>query len=546
MGIFYTSETHFPTMNERKKLLLPVIFAVLLIVGMFIGAKLTPVHRMLGGSMSSGMYHYTKIQDILYLLEQKYVDPVDRERLVDVAIQGMLEQLDPHSAYITADQLAAINEEIQGNFEGIGVQFSIRNDTVVVLKVLSGGPAEREGILGGDRIVVVDGETIAGTSITNDEVMRRLKGPGGTRVEVGVFRQGRAGVIPFSLTRDVIQTSSVSASYLLTDRIAYLRIASFTGKTYREFMDSMQQLTTQGANALILDLRGNGGGLFDQAIRITNEFLGNRDLIVYTMGKSGRRTVHRANGKGIYQQMPVVVLIDDFSASASEILAGAIQDHDRGEIVGRRSFGKGLVQQQIPLTDGSALRVTTERYYTPSGRSIQKPYAHQHDDYINELMERFHSGAMQTPDTTQVHDSLRFRTLNKGRTVYGGGGITPDHFIPFHQRDENELLRSISRAGLLFEFAYEYADRNRNSITDVYSESGFVERYTLDPTTRQAFKAMAAQNRFPVRNIPPRTETRMFHIIKAHIARNIYGEQAFFRVYNKHDEAVLKALNLLQ
>jgi len=546
MGIFYTSETHFPAMKERKKLLLPVIFAVLLIVGMFIGAKLTPVHRMLGGSMSSGMYHYTKIQDILYLLEQKYVDPVDRERLVDVAIQGMLEQLDPHSAYITAEQLTAINEEIQGNFEGIGVQFSIRNDTVVVLKVLSGGPAEREGILGGDRIVRVDGVTIAGTSITNDEVMKSLKGPRGTRVEVGVFRPGRADVIRYTLTRDVIQTSSIAAAYMLDDRIAYLRIASFTGKTYREFMDSMLQLSNQGANALILDLRGNGGGLFEQSIRITNEFLGNRDLIVYTMGKSGRRTVHRANGKGIYQQMPLVVLIDDFSASASEILAGAIQDHDRGEIVGRRSFGKGLVQQQIPLSDGSALRVTTERYYTPAGRSIQKPYSHQHDDYFNELMERFHSGAMQTPDTTGVHDSLRFRTLNKGRTVYGGGGITPDHFIPFHHRDENELLRSISRTGLLMEFAYDLADRKRSEIIAAFSESDFVERYTLDSRTRQAFINVVTRHGFPVRNMPPSTEARMFHIIKAHIARNIYGEQAFFRIYNLRDEAVLKASSLLK
>ncbi len=532
-------------MNQSRKLVLPLVFSALIIIGMFIGAKLTPLNRMLGGARSSGVYHYGKIQDIIYLLDQKYVDPVDRERLVDVAIQGMLEQLDPHSVYISAEEMMRINEEITGHFEGIGVQFTIRHDSVVVLNVLPGGPAEREGLQGGDRIVEVNGEVMAGEELTNQEVMRQLKGPRGTTVEVGVLRPGRRDLIHFSLTRDVVVTNSVAASYLLDQQTGYLRINTFTGKTYREFMQAMSNLSAAGAKRLVLDLRSNGGGVFDQAIRVANEFLGNRDLIVYTMGKSGRRTVHRANGRGRYQKMPLVILIDDFSASASEIVAGAIQDHDRGYIVGRRSFGKGLVQQQIPLSDGSALRVTTERYYTPSGRSIQKPYTQHHDDYFNELFDRFQTDALQTPDTAEIDDSLKFQTLKKGRTVYGGGGITPDFFIPFHHPDDNDLIRRISRTGLIFEFAYDYADRNRHAITTQYSESEFVEQYVFDRHARRSFLAFLREHRMPVGTITGNTERRIFHLIKAHVARNVFGEQAFFMVYNRQDPAVEKALQLL-
>jgi len=534
------------TMNERKKLYLPLLFAALIIVGMFIGAKLTPVNRMLGGSVPRGVYQYSKIQDIIHLLDQKYVDPVDKEELINLAIQQMMEHLDPHSVYITAGELAAINEEITGNFEGIGVQFNIRRDTVMVLNIIPGGPAEQEGVLGGDRIVEVDGEIIAGNGITNEEVMRRLKGPRGTRVEVGVFRPGRKDIVRFTITRDVIRTESLQAFYMLDARNGYIRINTFTANTYREFIGAMRKLSSSGMEQLVLDLRGNGGGLFDQAIRITNEFLGKRDMIVFTRGKNSPQRIHNANGKGQYQQLPIVVLIDEFSASASEIVAGAIQDHDRGKVVGRRSFGKGLVQQQIPLSDGSALRVTTERYYTPSGRSIQRPYLHSQEEYFAELHDRFLNENTAIPDTSAIPDSLKFKTLKAGRTVYGGGGITPDHFIPSHSQIESPGLRRLIRTGILFDFAYDFADRNRHAITERYDADAFVTDFTFQQDDIQSFRRRAEHLGVAHRELTAKAEERMLFLIKAHVARNIYGEATFFKVYNQQDEAVQKAIRVMK
>jgi carboxyl-terminal processing protease len=530
-------------MNTRKHLLMPLLFAALLIVGMFIGAKLTPVNRMFGGSMSASIYNHNKLQDILYLIGQEYVDPVDQNKLMDLAIQGMLEQLDPHSVYITAEEIAAVNEEITGNFEGIGVQFNIRYDTVVVLNVLKGGPAEKEGLLGGDRIVTVDGESIAGVGITNSDVMKRLKGPGGTRVELEVVRKSRPGKLSFSLTRDVIHTNSLGASYMLNSTTGYVRINTFAEKTYGEFMEAMAQLTREGQKRLVLDLRGNGGGLLDQAIQITNEFLQNGEMIVYTMGKSGKKKIHRANGNGQYRTMPLAVLIDEFSASASEILAGAIQDHDRGTIIGRRSFGKGLVQQQISLTDGSALRLTTERYYTPAGRSIQKPYSQNQEEYYGELLERFQQGTMQTPDTIPAADSLKFKTLKKGRTVYGGGGITPDHFIPFHHPNDSELFKELYRSGIMYEFAYDYADRQRETLVTQYDTLRFVKNYAPDKAVLQEFWKMALSQGFSPNDRNASTDEKTLHFIKAYIARNIYGEEPYLMIINQKDEAVKRAFN---
>jgi len=544
MGIFYTvSSTRNHPMKTRKQLLMPLIFATLLIIGMFIGAKLTPVNRMFGGSMSASIYNHNKLQDILYLISREYVDPVDQNQLMDLAIQGMLEQLDPHSVYITAEEIAAVNEEITGNFEGIGVQFNIRYDTVVVLNVLKGGPAEKEGLLGGDRIVTVDGELIAGVGITNSEVMKRLKGPGGTTVKLEVVRKSRPGKLPFSLTRDVIHTNSLGASYMLNTTTGYIRINTFAEKTYREFMEAMAQLAKEGQKRLVLDLRGNGGGLLDQSIRITNEFLQNGEMIVYTMGKSGKKKTHRADGKGQYRTIGLVVLIDEFSASASEILAGAIQDHDRGTLIGRRSFGKGLVQQQVSLTDGSALRLTTERYYTPAGRSIQKPYTHNQEEYYGELTERYHQGTMQTPDTSPVADSLKFKTLKKGRVVYGGGGITPDLFIPFHHPDDTELFKQLFRSGILYEFAYDHADRQREAILARYDTLRFVKSFNPDKSMLQEFWKMAAKQGFNPRERTSRTDERTLHLIKAYIARNLYGEEPYLMILNQQDEAVRRAFN---
>jgi carboxyl-terminal processing protease len=544
MGIFYT-HLSVSLMSNQKKWLMPVMYAALIIAGMFIGAKLTPVNRMFNGAMSASIYNYNKIQDILFLLERDYVDKVDQNELVEMAIQGMLEQLDPHSVYISAAQIAAVNEEITGNFEGVGVQFAIRKDTIVVMNVVKGGPAEREGVLGGDRILEVDDQVVASTGVTNEDVFKLLKGPKGSQVKLKIYRPGRKTTISFTLARDVIRTNSVEVAYLLNQHTGYMKINTFSETTYSEFIQGMRQLTNAGMKKVILDLRGNGGGLLDQAIRITNEFLGPRDLIVYTMGKSGKKKTHYANGHGAYQDIGLVVLIDDFSASASEILAGAIQDQDRGVVVGRRSFGKGLVQQQVVLADGSALRVTTERYYTPSGRSIQKPYTHGQEDYYGELMERYSHGGMQTPDSTLLTDSLKFFTLRKKRTVYGGGGIMPDHFIPFHQKDETELYKQLSRSGIIYEFATDFADRNRTAITTQFDSVTFVQNYTPDAVTMKAFRAHAAKQGYPSEKPEAgATEAKLKLLIKAYIARSLFGEEPFYRIINQQDEAVKRAVSL--
>ncbi|MFO7722203.1 MAG: S41 family peptidase [Bacteroidales bacterium] len=534
-------------MNNRTKLWMPVVFAALIITGMFIGAKLTPVNRMFSGSMSASIYNYNKLQDILFLIERDYVDMVDQDSLVDMAIQGMLRQLDPHSVYITADQMAAIQEEITGNFEGIGVQFSIRRDTVLVMNVIGGGPAESAGLLAGDRVVNVDDKDIAGKGISNEEVMKLLKGPKGSAVKVEVVRPGLKEKQTFSITRNVIVTSSIEAAHMLTRRTGYLKLSSFTETTYADFMEEMATLNDGGMRNLVLDLRGNGGGLLDQAIRIANEFLGKKELIVYTMGKTGRKRIHAANGKGTYQKTGLVILIDDFSASASEIIAGAIQDNDRGMIVGRRSFGKGLVQQQISLTDGSALRITTERYYTPAGRSIQKPYSGTQEEYYGELMDRFHNGGMQSPDSAPHADSLKFQTLKKKRTVYGGGGITPDYFIPLHRKHDSELFRSLSGSGVIFEFASDYADRNRMNIMEKYDSVSYAGQFRLDESEMRSFWAFAATKGVPSdKAAQTQAEGRIRFLIKAFVARDLFGNETFYRIMNQQDDSVKKALSILE
>jgi carboxyl-terminal processing protease len=534
-------------MNNRIKLWMPVAFAALLIAGMFIGAKLTPVNRMFSGSMSASIYNYNKLQDILFLIERDYVDKVDQNSLVDMAIQGMLQQLDPHSVYITTDQMAAIQEEITGNFEGIGVQFSIRRDTVLVMNVIRGGPAEASGLLAGDRIVHVDDKDIAGRGISNDEVMKMLKGPKGSTVQVEVVRPGLKGRQNYTITRNVISTSSIEAAYMLSRKTGYIRLNTFAEKSYADFMEQMVLLQADGMKNLVLDLRGNGGGLLDQAIRITNEFLGRKELIVYTMGKSGKKKIHTANGNGTYQKTGLVVLIDDFSASASEIIAGAIQDNDRGMIVGRRSFGKGLVQQQVMLTDGSALRITTERYYTPAGRSIQKPYAGTQEDYYGELMERYQNGGMQSADSAPHADSLKFQTLKKKRTVYGGGGITPDYFIPLHRKHDSELFRNLSGSGVIFEFASDYADRNRMNIMEKYDSVSYAGQFRLDESEMRSFWAFAVTKGVPSdKAAQTQAEGRIRFLIKAFVARDLFGNETFYRIMNQQDDSVKKALSILE
>ncbi len=532
-------------MNKTLKILLPVIFALLLIAGMFLGSYLSSGSSALGGGVT-GKYRNDKIRDIMYLIQRDYVDKVDEKELTDLAIQGLLQQLDPHSVYIPAEELAAVTEEITGRFEGIGVQFTIRKDTVMVIRVIPGGPSETAGVLAGDRIVAVEGKKVAGVGITNDEVMKHLKGPGGTTIRISVFRKGRKELIEIPVTRDVIKTQSIDASYMATKQIGYIKLNTFAGNTYIEMMERMNELRVSGMKNLILDLRGNSGGLLDQAILIVNEFLEKDELIVYTQGKTGRKKLSFANGEGEYRNIGLTVLIDDFSASASEIIAGAIQDNDRGWIVGRRSFGKGLVQQQMTLADGSALRLTTERYYTPAGRSIQKPYSHNQEEYYNELMTRYLNGGMESPDSIPLTDSLKVFTLKKKRAVYGGGGIMPDYFIPMGRKHETPLYRELRNNGVIYEFASEFADRNRSVIANAYSGDQYMSRYSPDRKLMDEFRVYAAAREIKIEtNLPPETTRQLTHLIKAFIARDLYGDNIFYQILNSNDEAVLKALSVV-
>jgi carboxyl-terminal processing protease len=529
-------------MNPKLKIYLPLIFAALLITGMYLGAFLSPFTSHTGIEKTPGT-HSDKIQDILFLIRRDYVDDVNQEKLTDMAIQGLLAQLDPHSVYIPAEELASVNEEITGKFEGIGVQFMMRRDSVMVIKVIPGGPADKAGLLAGDRIISAEGKPLTGKKLTSDEVMKHLKGPGGTTIRLQVARQARKGLLTFAVTRDVITTHSIEAAYLIDSKNACLKLHTFAANTYSEFMERMQMLQSQGMKNLVFDLRGNSGGLLDQAILIANEFLGKDEMIVYTQRRNGRKKISRANGEGKYQSIGLVVLIDDFSASASEILAGAVQDNDRGWIVGRRSFGKGLVQQQVTLADGSALRLTTERYYTPAGRSIQKPYSHNQEEYYNELMTRYLNGGMESPDSIPLADSLKVFTLKKKRAVYGGGGIMPDYFIPLGRKHETSLYRELRDNGIIYEFASDYADLNRSTITRAFSGIAYVQRYQPGQPVMEQLRSFAATRGVMMeKSLPIETVRQLEHLIKAFVARDLYGDDIFYQILNSQDDTVKKAM----
>lgn len=521
---------------------MPIVFACLIIAGIFIGAKLTPVHRMFSGQMSANIYNYNKIQDILYLIEREYVDEVDRNRLVDMAIKGMIKQLDPHSVFITAEEMKAVRDELSGNFEGIGVQFSIWRDTIIVLGVIKNGPAENAGIKAGDRIIEVDTINVAGVGVSNEKTMSMLKGLKGTDVNVGIMRYGFDDIIRFQIIRDVIPTPSLDVAYMVNDKTGYIKINTFAENTYIEFMQGLRKLNRRGMNNLVLDLRGNAGGLLDQAVKLANQFLERHDPIVFTKRKSGKGRRFLANGKGSFKTGGLVILIDELSASASEIIAGAVQDNDRGFIVGRRSFGKGLVQQQVMLADGSALRLTTERYYTPAGRSIQKPYAESQEEYFAELLERIIRGD-DGLDTAGIDDSLIFKTLKENRTVYGGGGIMPDYVVS--RKEKIFYDHAVSTLNAITPFATDMVAAKGNKILNRYNNEGYIKNFNVGKRTLDSFYRYAniSRNRSSDNQIKD-IDRYIKHLIKAHIGRVLYGEEVFYRIINKKDEMVKKGISL--
>lgn len=489
-----------------------------------------------------------KFNALLYYVNQIYVEEVDSEALVEAAIVGMLEEMDPHSVYIPADELKAADEPLNGNFEGVGIQFNIFKDTIMVVSPISGGPSEKLGIMSGDRIVTVDGEVVAGTGVTNKDVQRLLKGPKGTKVTVGIKRSGERELLDFEIIRDKIPIFSVDASYMVAPGIGYIKVNRFAKTTMAEMYEALAKLRTQGMDDLILDLQGNGGGMLRTAIQMADEFLSEDKLLVYTEGRAFPREDTKARIPGRFEKGRLVVLIDQGSASASEIVSGAIQDWDRGLIVGRRSFGKGLVQRPVNLPDGSAVRLTVQKYYTPSGRCIQKPYDEGVDAYRKEKYERYMSGELLSLDSLELPDSLKFTTRIQQRTVYGGGGILPDIFVPIDTTDNSEFFSRILRKGLDNRFALNYVDSRREALEKEYpTEDDFIRDFILSKKMTLDFLAFVDTEGVEFDADGWETSRDAISLrIKAMIGRNMLEQSTFYRVISGLNESLQRAVTILQ
>lgn len=489
-----------------------------------------------------------KLSALFYHIETNYVDSVDLDGLVDDAISKMLEELDPHSVYIPAKEVAKANEGLEGNFEGIGIQFNILKDTILVVSPIPGGPSEILGIVAGDKIVSIDGENVAGIGVTNDDVTSKLRGSKGTKVTVGIRRKGEKNAIPFEITRDQIPIYSLDASYMASPTVGYIKLNRFSKTTMDEFKTAITALKTKGMQDLILDLQGNGGGFLETSIRLSDEFLGANELIVYTEGRAYKRNDSKATAAGNCEDGRLVILIDEGSASASEIVAGAIQDQDRGLIVGRRSFGKGLVQRPIPLPDGSVVRLTTQKYYTPSGRCIQKPYDDGSEAYYMEKYERYESGELLSLDSIYMPDSLKFFTENN-RLVYGGGGITPDVFVPIDTSQSSPLNTQLIRKGAINSFALTYTNQNRKALLKASPNvDSFIKNMSMEDVIAE-FKAYTATEYPDLEWKDEDYEHSKLMIdsrLKALIARNLWDFSAYYQVFNPQWPSYRAALRVLE
>jgi carboxyl-terminal processing protease len=521
---------------------LPLVFAIVLIVGMLIGVKLVDT----SGERSMFVYPKSdKLSGVLSFIEMEYVDSISKDNLVEKTIPSLLKSLDPHSMYIPASDLQRVTEPLEGNFDGIGIQFNMLNDTIVVIQTISGGPSEKIGIMPGDRIVSIGDSVVAGVGMDDQEVVASLRGPRGSKVNVGVKRQNIDGLIEFEITRDRIPLYSVDVSYMIDDEIGYIKISQFSRTTFKEYMEAAEKLNSQGMKKLILDLRGNGGGYMDASTNIADQFLDDGKLIVYTEGQSKPRSNVYATAKGINLDTELLVLIDEWSASASEIIAGAIQDNDRGKVVGRRSFGKGLVQTQTMFSDGSALRLTVARYYTPTGRSIQKPYDEGLENYYNDLDERFRHGEFDIADSIKFNDSLKFITPG-GNIVYGGGGIMPDVFIPRDTTGMTDFYSDVTRRGLVYRFAFDYADKNRNSLSG-FKTAEEINRYLDRQPLMDSFLSFAEREGIKS-NAGQIAESRniMNTQIKAYIARNVMDNEGFYPIISSIDDVLQRSVQLFK
>lgn len=478
-----------------------------------------------------------------------YVDTVNADKLAEDGIRGMLKELDPHSSYTTAKETKSLTEPLEGSFEGVGIQFNISQDTLLVIQTVANGPSEKVGILAGDRVVKVDTAVIAGVKMGRDEIMRRLRGKKGSVVNLGVVRRGISDTLTFAVTRDKIPLKTVDASYMIRPNTGYIKIGSFGANTYQEFMACVDSLKRHGMQDLIIDLQENGGGYLQSAVRIANEFLQKNDLIVYTEGRTNPRQEFRADGKGRLLDGKVMVLVNEYSASAAEILSGAIQDQDRGQIIGRRSFGKGLVQRPIEYPDGSMLRITVAHYYTPSGRCIQKPYEKgAQKDYEQDIENRFKHGELYSRDSIHFADSLKFQTLRLHKTVYGGGGIMPDFFVPLDTTQYTAYHRQLAAKGIIINQTLRYVDQNRKKLHKLYKTfDKFESEFIVPDELLQAVYSEGEKEKVKLKDEDERRSSE--HMIKtqlkALIARDIWDMSEYYKIMNEESHVVKKAVELL-
>lgn len=526
--------------NTKYYIRLPLILAIGIAAGILIGAKMVDVN-----STDNDLFNNVlKFREVLTHVKKDYVDEVNTDELVETAISKMLEKLDPHSVYIDAEEIDLAKSQLEGEFEGIGIEFSIIKDTIYVVAPLTGGPSEKVGLHSGDKIIKVDGKTVAGTGIAIKDVFELLRGKKGTEVLIDVKRKGEDDLLDFAIERDVIPQNSVDVHYMVNSEIGYIRLSRFAAKTYDEFKEALEDLEEKGMNKLILDLQDNPGGYMDRAINIADEFLSGNKMIVYTDGKKDRYdTEARASKEGTFEEGALIVLIDEGSASASEIVAGAIQDNDRGLIVGRRSFGKGLVQMPIALNDGSELRLTISRYYTPSGRSIQRPYSDDLNEYHQDLKYRFEHGEVFVADSIKFNDSLQFET-SKGRLVYGGGGIMPDYFVPLDTSMNTTYFSKLVYGKAIREFTITYAEANAQ-ILEAMGLKGYKNNFMVsDEMLNELIQiGESADVKFNKKEFVT-SKDLIRNRVKAQIARSVWGSEGFYSIYNESDEIFQKALKL--
>lgn len=529
------------TNNSKYNIRLPFLLSIAIAAGVLLGANMTSSSSETSDLIKS-VY---KFREILSLIDGNYVDDVDTEDLVESAITNMLQDLDPHTVYIPEEDQALSQSQLDGNFSGIGIEYNIFRDTIYVVTPLSGGPSERLGLMPGDKILTVDGENVAGIGIKNRGVLDRLRGPRGSKVAVSIMRKNLADLLDFEIERDKIPQFSLDVAYMVDDVVGYIKINRFSATTYDEFKTALDGLNEQGMKKLILDLTGNPGGYMDRAIKMADEFLADDPMIVFTKGKEARyNQEHKANRAGTFEQGALIVLIDEGSASASEIVSGAIQDNDRGLIVGRRSFGKGLVQMPINLTDGSELRLTISRYYTPSGRSIQKPYGQNMDDYYKDgFYNRYKSGEMFSEDKIKINDSLKFETA-KGRTVYGGGGILPDFFVALDTANTSTYLNKLFTTNAIREYSLEYSEEHKKSLEKMGLKK-FKKKFIVTSNMLEELIAVAENSELKYDDAQFKKSEALIKIyLKAQIARGIWNNDGFYPIFNETNEIFIEALKL--